>query len=201
FPQHRFAPRLTLVVSQTLKCDSLTLLTVGGHSSAPYFLPLLPDDPPAFNRGVHAIRKTAPHQPCPALSVAPAQPESPSACSSLNNQRGVGSSPQAGDAESHIWEGQPWSNSLHDKSRSPVSQDVNEAIEDGIRLGLSTIPVIGGFLATLIQVLWPWGNSNTDVWDSIKAQVEQLIDQKLEQQTYEAAILKLQALNNNMHDY
>src|SRR6185312_727195 len=82
-----------------------------------------------------------------------------------------------------------------------LPQDVNEAIEDGIRPGLSTIPVIGGFLATLIQVLWPWGNSNTDVWDSIKAQVEQLIDQKLEQQTYEAAILKLQALNSNMHDY
>ncbi|HEU5408288.1 MAG TPA: hypothetical protein VFU48_11015 [Nitrospira sp.] len=51
-------------------------------------------------------------------------------------------------------------------------QDVKEAIEDGIRLGLSTIPVIGGFLATLIQVLWPWGNSNTDVWDSIKAQAK-----------------------------
>ncbi|HEU5408287.1 MAG TPA: insecticidal delta-endotoxin Cry8Ea1 family protein [Nitrospira sp.] len=34
-----------------------------------------------------------------------------------------------------------------------------------------------------------------------KAQVEQLIDQKLEKQTYEAAILKLQALNSNMHDY
>lgn len=80
-------------------------------------------------------------------------------------------------------------------------QDTNEAIEDGIRLGLSTIPVIGGFLSTLIQCLWPWGSSNTDVWDSIKAQVEQLIDQKLEQQTYNAAILRLQALNTNMHDY
>ena len=33
FPQHRFAHRLTLVVSQTLKCDRLTLLTVDGHSS------------------------------------------------------------------------------------------------------------------------------------------------------------------------
>ncbi len=46
-----------------------------------------------------------------------------------------------------------------------------------IGVGLGEIPVVGSLLSALLGLLWP--NSSADVWSQIKAQVEELIDQKI----------------------
>ena len=48
---------------------------------------------------------------------------------------------------------------------------------------LGEIPVVGSFLSALLQIFWP--KSGEDIWSEIKSQVEQLINQRFDQDTYE----------------
>ena len=77
--------------------------------------------------------------------------------------------------------------------------DWNNAAEVAIETALGEIPVVGSFLSALLQIFWP--KSGEDIWSEIKSQVEQLINQRFDQDTYEKVQASLAGLNNNMNDY
>jgi hypothetical protein len=73
------------------------------------------------------------------------------------------------------------------------------AIEKIIETGLGFIPDVGELLSGIVEFLWP--SSGTDVWSEIKAQVEQLIDQKIADNNYALVQDSLKGLNNELSDY
>ena len=73
--------------------------------------------------------------------------------------------------------------------------DWNNAAEVAIETALGEVPVVGSFLSALLQIFWP--KSGEDIW----SQVEQLINQRFDQDTYEKVQASLSGLNNNMNDY
>ncbi|MCC8371364.1 MAG: insecticidal delta-endotoxin Cry8Ea1 family protein [Rickettsia endosymbiont of Pseudomimeciton antennatum] len=60
--------------------------------------------------------------------------------------------------------------------------DVINNIRATILYGFGEIPYVGNFLALLIGLFWP--SSEESIWDEIKAQVERLIDTKIDEAIY-----------------
>lgn len=61
------------------------------------------------------------------------------------------------------------------------------------------VPTVGIVLKCLTLALWP--EDTQAVWDEIKDQVEELIDQKLDDYTYQQVTESLEGLKNNLNDY
>uniref|UniRef100_A0A0W0F6A5 Pesticidal crystal protein domain-containing protein n=1 Tax=Moniliophthora roreri TaxID=221103 RepID=A0A0W0F6A5_MONRR len=59
---------------------------------------------------------------------------------------------------------------------------------------IASVPVVGGALAAIINLLWP--NSARDIWAEIRKEVEALIDQKIEEAVYNLIAAKLPGLNS-----
>lgn len=64
---------------------------------------------------------------------------------------------------------------------------------------LGMVPEVGSLLNGLVYILWP--NDQQDVWDQIKDQVQQLIDQDLTELTSNLENQTLQGLKNDIGDY
>lgn len=65
--------------------------------------------------------------------------------------------------------------------------------------GLKQIPEVGDLLSSLCATLWPV--KGEDIWSEIKAQVEQLINQKISDLVYQQVSEDLVGLNNNVEEY
>ncbi|KAI3601462.1 twin-arginine translocation pathway signal [Moniliophthora roreri] len=59
---------------------------------------------------------------------------------------------------------------------------------------IASVPVVGGALAAIINLLWP--NSSRDIWAEIRKEVEALIKQKIEEAVYNLIAAKLPGLNS-----
>jgi hypothetical protein len=77
--------------------------------------------------------------------------------------------------------------------------DWNSAAEETIVAGLALVPDVGPILGGLVKIFWP--SDNTDVWGQIKAKVEALVDQKLDETVYSQLQAKLAGLQNVVNDY
>ena len=55
--------------------------------------------------------------------------------------------------------------------------DWNNAARTAVATGLGYVPVAGEILSALVDIFWP--DTQEDVWDEVKEQVEALIDQKI----------------------
>jgi hypothetical protein len=64
---------------------------------------------------------------------------------------------------------------------------------------LAWFPKWGSLLSGLVYILWP--SDQEDVWDQIKAQVQQLIDQDLTQLVESLETQTLQGLKDSIQDY
>jgi hypothetical protein len=75
----------------------------------------------------------------------------------------------------------------------------NDFMKQMVVCCLGTIPWAGSIIAGLTNMLWP--SSKEDVWGSIKARVEQLIDEKLDEAVYTQVAEDLKGLNSVVSDY
>jgi hypothetical protein len=79
------------------------------------------------------------------------------------------------------------------------SIDWNTSAEKAVATGLGMVPTVGTVLSALTYILWP--ASSTDVWGQIKAQVEALINQKLDTLVYSQVQASLTGLHSNVSDF
>lgn len=77
--------------------------------------------------------------------------------------------------------------------------DIYGDIRDFLIIGLGEVPAVGWLLEGLTEILWP-DNSN-DVWDQIKNDVEQLINQDLSDEKYANISEKLQGIQGLLSEY
>lgn len=77
--------------------------------------------------------------------------------------------------------------------------DINNAVRTVVLFGLGKIPEAGGLISGLVGVLWP--ATKEDVWSSIRANVEALIGQRLDEYKYQDVSEDLQGLRNVIADY
>ncbi len=89
--------------------------------------------------------------------------------------------------------------STHKVTTSTPHVDRDDVINDVrsiILYGFSKIPYAGAFLAQLIGLFWP--QNAESIWDQIKAQVEQLINKKIDEAIYVLVNGFLTGLGNNL---
>lgn len=77
--------------------------------------------------------------------------------------------------------------------------DWNDDAKSVVTTGLGMIPEVGDILSCLVDIFWP--GSKEDVWGEIKAQVEALVDQKIDDLVYQQVTDDLTGLNNALTDY
>jgi len=73
-----------------------------------------------------------------------------------------------------------------------ITLDWNALAKSAISKGLSQIPEAGEFINALIDIVWP--SLGASPWDEVKAQVEALIGQKLQQDDYNRVTAQLGGL-------
>ncbi|KAI3615090.1 twin-arginine translocation pathway signal [Moniliophthora roreri] len=76
---------------------------------------------------------------------------------------------------------------------------VSDAFKIVVTNVIASVPVVGGILAAIINLLWP--NSARDVWAEIRREVEALINQKIEEAVYNLIAAKLPGLNDSSKLY
>ncbi|KAI3615089.1 twin-arginine translocation pathway signal [Moniliophthora roreri] len=76
---------------------------------------------------------------------------------------------------------------------------VSDAFKIVVTNVIASVPVVGGILAAIINLLWP--NSARDVWAEIRKEVEALINQKIEEAVYNLIAAKLPGLNDSSKLY
>jgi len=79
------------------------------------------------------------------------------------------------------------------------TMDWNNAAEVTVAASMEMVPEVGSILGALTYILWP--ESSTDVWGQIEAQVEALINQKLDTLVYSQVQASLTGLHSNVNDY
>jgi RNA polymerase subunit RPABC4/transcription elongation factor Spt4 len=77
--------------------------------------------------------------------------------------------------------------------------DTDNLVRLIILAGLGKVPVGGELISGLVGVFWP--ESGADVWDSIRADVEALINQQIAAEVYANVGSKLQGLHDVIDDY
>lgn len=85
---------------------------------------------------------------------------------------------------------------------APAPTDINDWSNTAMNLIASTlglVPEVGSLLSGLVYILWP--SDQNDVWDDIKGQVQQLIDQDLTQLVHNLEAQTLQGLKSSIQDY
>src|SRR4051794_299282 len=70
--------------------------------------------------------------------------------------------------------------------------DLNDAARQAVMTGLAAGPLPAKFVSFVVGVLWP--PSGDDVWGSIRARVEALINQKIADDVYHRVKLSLAGL-------
>lgn len=75
----------------------------------------------------------------------------------------------------------------------------DEAVKTVLDEGLGEIPIVGGFIRTLVDILWPDGSP--DVWDQIRDRVEQAIDEKFDENTVKSQTDALKGLQTVITSY
>jgi delta endotoxin, N-terminal domain len=81
------------------------------------------------------------------------------------------------------------------------SIDPNEAAKDATAAALGAIPEVGELLSLLVEIFWPSGASDSQIWDSMEARVEALVNQKIQESVYEQAQADLEGLQKVLQDY
>lgn len=78
--------------------------------------------------------------------------------------------------------------------------DWDAALKTVTLAGLAEVPLVGGFLGPLADILWP-GESQPNVWDQIKDKVEALIKQEIDASFYQQVSDKLSGLEQRVKFY
>src|SRR5262245_7557804 len=76
--------------------------------------------------------------------------------------------------------------------------DWNYAAETTLATGLQYVPEVGNVLSGLVNILWP---EQENVWDEIKDQIEQIMDEKIDDLVYEDVQDSLAGLQDNLNQY
>lgn len=74
--------------------------------------------------------------------------------------------------------------------------DWNDDAKIVVTTALEMVPEVGDILGGLVDLFWP--STKEDVWGQVKAQVEELVDQKIDSAKYLQVSEDLQGLNNDM---
>ena len=85
---------------------------------------------------------------------------------------------------------------------APAPTDINDWSNSAMNViasALGMVPEVGSLLSGLVYILWP--SDQNDVWDDIKGQVQQLIDQNLTQLVQNLETQTLQGLKSSIQDY
>lgn len=85
---------------------------------------------------------------------------------------------------------------------APAPTDINDWSNTAMNViasALGMVPEVGSLLSGLVYILWP--SDQNDVWDDIKGQVQQLIDQNLTQLVQNLETQTLQGLKSSIQDY
>jgi len=77
--------------------------------------------------------------------------------------------------------------------------NTENAVRKVLISGLGEIPEAGGIISGLVEILWP--ESQADIWDQIKDQVEALINKKLADLEYQQVKEDLEGLQKVLNDY
>lgn len=88
------------------------------------------------------------------------------------------------------------------QQRKPLPTDIGDWSNTAMNLiasSLGMVPVVGSLLSGLVFILWP--SEKEDVWEDIRAQVQQLIDQDLAQLVQNLEAQTLQGLKSSLHEY
>ncbi|XP_057669039.1 uncharacterized protein LOC130901581 [Diorhabda carinulata] len=67
--------------------------------------------------------------------------------------------------------------SFDDGPEIPLKIDINKIVKILVKFGVGKIPIVGKVFASILDYFWPSNKAN--VWDQIKDQVSNLIDQKV----------------------
>ncbi len=81
------------------------------------------------------------------------------------------------------------------------SVDPNEAAKDAVAAALGAIPEAGELLSALVDIFWPSGPNDNEIWDSIEARVEALVNQKIQESVYNQTEADLEGLQNVLQNY
>jgi hypothetical protein len=81
------------------------------------------------------------------------------------------------------------------------SVDPNEAAKDVTAAALGAIPEDGELLSLLVDIFWPSGSHDSEIWDSMEARVEALVNEKIQESVYAQAQADLEGLQKVLQDY
>ena len=84
----------------------------------------------------------------------------------------------------------------------PVPSDINDWSNTAMNViasALGMVPEVGSLLSGLVYILWP--SDQEDVWDQIKDQVQQLVQQDLTQLVENLEAQTLNGLKGSIQDY
>lgn len=84
-------------------------------------------------------------------------------------------------------------------SADAYSVDWNDAAKSAVSTALGMVPEAGDILSSLNDIFWP--TDQPSVWDQIKTQVEQLVDQKIADNVYQQVSDDLKGLNGVLQLY
>ncbi|MDX7626784.1 insecticidal delta-endotoxin Cry8Ea1 family protein [Enterobacter bugandensis] len=68
-----------------------------------------------------------------------------------------------------------------------------------LQFGVSQIPVVGGVLSLIFGLLWP--ENDTDIWNSIKDRVKELIDDEIDAEEWEVLSDKINEIKDKLNTY
>lgn len=78
-------------------------------------------------------------------------------------------------------------------------EDLNNDTKIAITTALQLVPDVGGFVSALIDIIWP--GSGNGPWDTVRSQVEALVDQKLADDDYNRVTGNLAGLSTVIENY
>ncbi|WP_258179916.1 insecticidal delta-endotoxin Cry8Ea1 family protein [Photobacterium angustum] len=77
--------------------------------------------------------------------------------------------------------------------------DVIEIFKNSLGFALNFIPEVGGVVSFLVRLLWP--SPKEDVWGKIKDKVEELIDEKLDEEVFSRLSTVVAGMNLSLKNY
>jgi hypothetical protein len=87
-------------------------------------------------------------------------------------------------------------NDIQGSNTREINMDVtfNNAVKETVEVGLGEVPVVGGLLSGLVNLFWP--ESGTNVWGQVRADVEALLNQALDNLVYNGVYTLLNGASN-----
>jgi hypothetical protein len=70
--------------------------------------------------------------------------------------------------------------------------NVNKVLKVIVSVGFNEVPVVGGMLSGLLDLLWAGGDD--DLWEGIKDKIERLVDEKIGEETASANRWRLKGI-------